>query len=151
MEDIELFLILDNDEDAKHIQDQLKNFIKSENIKIWKKDFEYDNFGPEIILNELNDILKGKGFRKISKEEVSDLLNKSAKVLMNAISNKVYQENGVKLHEVFSKRELAEKLISARSVEIEKERFEGDGWKPKLPIEIVLNEIFHKFPSVSFS
>lgn len=151
MEDIELFLILDNDEEAKHIQDQLKNFIKSENIKIWQKDFEYDNFGPEIILNELNDILKAKGFRKISKEEVSDLLNKSNKVLMNVISNIVYQENGVKLHELFSKRELAEKLISARSVEIEKERFEGDGWKPKLPIEIVLNEIFQKFPSVSFS
>jgi hypothetical protein len=94
LEEIEMFLILDNDEDANRIQDQLKNFIKQENIKIWERDFEYDNFGPNIVISELNDVLEAKGFHQISKESVSDLLRKSNKVLMNIISTIVYQKNG---------------------------------------------------------
>jgi hypothetical protein len=150
-EDIELFLILDNDEDASRIKDQLKNFVNIENITIWKRDFEYDNFGLNNVINNMNDILKSKGYKPISQKVTSNLLNTSNKVLMNIISGIVYKENGVKLKDILSKRELAERLIRERSMEIEKERFEGDGWNPKLPIENVLNEIFHKFPAISFS
>jgi hypothetical protein len=151
IEDIELFLIIDNDEDADRIRDQLKNFVREENIKIWIKDFEYDNFGTDAMVREVNIILKSKGFPPISGEKVSNTLRTSNKVLMSAISAIFYEENGIKLNEILSKKELAKKLITNRSSEIEKERFDGDGWKPKLPIERVLNEIFHKFPSISLS
>jgi hypothetical protein len=150
-EDIELFLILDNDERAACVKDELKNLINRQNIKIWKKDFEYDNFGIDTLVNNLNANLVTKGYRVVSTSDIKQLLKKSNKVLMNVVSNAVFRENGVKLDDILSKSELAKKLIAARVLEIEEERFEGNGWNPKLPIEKVLNEIFHKIPSISFS
>jgi hypothetical protein len=36
-------------------------------------------------------------------------------------------------------------------IEIEKENLSSAGWKPTLPIEKILSEIFHTIPRVSFS
>jgi hypothetical protein len=151
LQEIELFLILDNDEDATRVQDQLKNYIKRENITIWSKDFEFDNFGVEKILVELNIILKSKDIQPLSNAQVSETLENSNRTPMNVVSSTLNQRSGVKLDEIISKKELAQKLISSRSIDIASERFEGEGWKPKLPIEVVLNKIFRKMPNRTFA
>jgi len=151
MEEIELFLILDNDADAARVQEQLKDFIRGENIKIWTRDFEFDNFGTDKILTEVNNILMAKGIQQISNSQVSEALEKSGKSLMSIISSILNQQSGIKLYDVISKPELAHRLITSRAAEIARERFEADGWKPKLPIEVILNQIFQKFPNVSFA
>ncbi len=63
------------------------------------------------------------------------------------IANDIFwRENGVKLHEAISKKDLASKLISKRIIEIANERISEEGWKPKLPIEKVLKRIFCRIP-----
>ena len=49
------------------------------------------------------------------------------------------------------KTQLAQKLISDRIIEIEKENLSSAGGKPTLPIEKILSEIFHTIPRISFS
>jgi hypothetical protein len=151
IEDIELFLILDNDNDARGILDELKMYVKTDNVKIWQRDFEYDNFGVDRVADEVNLMLKSKGFNAIPKEQITNELNASNNTLMNVMARIFRDQHETKFHEVISKRTLAEKLFNERSAEIESERFGGDGWKPQLPIEIFLNEIFHKIPKHSFS
>ena len=51
---------------------------------------------------------------------------------------------------LISKKELGKKLIESRLAEIQMEiRFQG--WKPKLPLEIFLQDLFIKFPRISFA
>ena len=49
------------------------------------------------------------------------------------------------------KTQLAQKLISDRITEIERENLSSAGGKPTLPIEKILSEIFHTIPRISFS
>ena len=60
LEDISLFVILDNDNHAKtdKIRKVLEESFKPEAIKIWKHDFEYENFNFDQLLNEINHKLK---------------------------------------------------------------------------------------------
>jgi hypothetical protein len=55
------------------------------------------------------------------------------------------------LDDVISKKVLGQKLIHRRAEQIEIEKFSGNGWKPELPVEIFMNEIFHKILKRSFS
>jgi hypothetical protein len=132
MEDIELFLILDNDNEAKQILDELKMYIKYDNVKIWKGDFENDNFGIEAVLRELNLMLEAKGFEAIPEEEITKHITPTNQVLMNIIGTVFREKNKMKLSEIISKRTLGEKLFQGRISEIETERF-GGGWKPTYP------------------
>lgn len=151
LEKIELFLILDNDEKAKNIQDRLKQFVKSKNITVWNNDFEYDNFGVDRVLNEVNSKLELEGFLTIEKDEVMSNINKSNETLMRVLDRIIRKNNnGLKMDAIISKVELAEKLSSFRVAEIEVERFQS-GWKPQLPIEITLKHVFEKIPKWSFS
>lgn len=150
IEDIELFLILDNDNKANKTKNKLKNYIKAERIKIWQKDFEYDNFGTEEVLREVNKRLGKLGLQPVEKEEVINKLNTSNYVLMHILELIAKKINkGIKLWNLISKKHVTESLISTRIKEIEYERFSSDGWKPKLPIEKVLREAFQLIPRVS--
>lgn len=150
MEDIELILILDNDNKVNKIKNKLKNYVKAERIKIWQKDFEYDNFGTEEVLREVNKKLSERGLQPIKKEEVRNRLNAPNCVLMHILESIAKETNkGIKLWNLISKKNLTESLISTRIKEIEYERFSSDGWKPKLPIEKVLHEAFQLISRIS--
>ena len=45
LNELRLFLILNNDIDADKIKEELKDFVNEDMIHKWKNDFEYDNFG----------------------------------------------------------------------------------------------------------
>ena len=64
---------------------------------------------------------------------------------MKVIKNIFGRETKKGLEDVISKKHLAEELIGERLKGIEKERNSEEGWKPNLPIEIILNTIFSKF------
>ena len=49
LNEIELFLILDNDYESEKIIKQLGEYIKKDMIHKWKRDFEYDNFGTQSV------------------------------------------------------------------------------------------------------
>ena len=149
LEEIELFLIVDNDNESKNLQQRLKMKIDEKNIREWDKDFEYDNFGTDLVVEKVNEMLKDKIYDPVSKDDVISELTKSNKVLMLVIKN-ILKKKGLKMDELISKKELGKKLIESRLAEIQMEiRFQG--WKPKLPLEIFLQELFIKFPRISFA
>jgi hypothetical protein len=71
-------------------------------------------------------------------------------VLMLTIK-KILKNQTIQFDDVISKKILAQNLIADRINDIEKERNSSEGWKPKLPIEIILNKIFQTIPKISFS
>src|SRR5206468_1807660 len=119
-------------------------------VKFWTGDFENDNFGIDRVLDEINIELKERQLNEISKDEVLKNLN-GAHVLMNVIDMICKKQNGVKIDDLISKKIIAEKILSDRLKDIDKERNSSEGWKPKLPIEITLHEIFRSIPRTSFS
>lgn len=150
LENIVLFVILDNDEMAKKMKGILEKNIKLGNVTFWTGDFEYDNFGIDSVLAEVNVQLKERLMKEINKKDVLSKLN-SANVLMSAIDTVCKEHNGIKIADVISKKTLAQKLMAPRLNEIEKERASSQGWKPKLRIEFTLNEIFRRIPRTTFS
>jgi hypothetical protein len=148
LNEVQLFLILDNDIDSDKIKAELKDFVKEDMIHKWKRDFEYDNFGIRPVVESVNQILKTKGYNEISLSEVESGLSND-KVLMKFIRNIFGRETKKELDDVISKKHLAETLTGRRLKEIEKEKNSEEGWVPKLPIEIVLKKIFYKIPRSS--
>lgn len=101
-QDIENFLILDNDNHARKLEDQLKMKIKDENIYKWEKDFEFDNFGIDTVVYEINKILTGKEYSfQLSKEEIEDEMLKDDKVLMLTIK-KILKNQNIHFDDVIS-------------------------------------------------
>ena len=149
LEEIELFLIVDNDNQSKNLQQRLKMKIDKKNIREWDKDFEYDNFGTDMVVEKVNEILKDKLYDPISKDDVLSELTKSNDVLMLIIKN-ILKKKGLKMDELISKKKLGKELIEPRLAEIQME-ISFQGWKPKLPVEIFLQDLFIKFPKISFS
>jgi hypothetical protein len=145
LNEVRLFLILDDNIEADKIKEELKDFVNEDMIHKWKNDFEYDNFGIRPVVDTVNRILSIKGYNPISLSEVEFELSKG-KVLMKVIKNIFERETKKGLEDVISKKHLAEELIGERLKGIEKERNSEEGWKPNLPIEIVLNRIFSKIP-----
>ena len=145
LNEVRLFLILNNDIDADKIKEELKDFVNEDMIHKWKNDFEYDNFGIRPVVDTVNRILSIKGYNPISLSEVEFELS-NGKVLMKVIKNIFGRETKKGLEDVISKKHLAEELIGERLKGIEKERNSEEGWKPNLPIEIILNTIFSKIP-----
>ena len=149
LEKIDLFIITDNDGDATKIKNKLSKKIKSKSIRIWKGDFEEDNFGVDAVLHEVNTKLKDRKLKRVEKTQVTKMLNRLS--LMRAIDTICKKENGRKLDDLVSKKMLAKKLLTKRLREIEKERTSSSGWKPKLPIEKFLKDVFQTMPRTTFS
>lgn len=145
---MEVYLIIDNDANSKSTLQQHRKLgnIKDDMFKIWDKDFEYDNFGPDLMISKVNEVLNTRGYNLISNEDVERRMATNRDVLMNAIANIVGKNNsGKKLDDILSKKALAEDLISQRLIEI-REEYSKNQWKPKLPIEKVIHSIFQMFP-----
>ena len=122
LDNIEIFLILDNDKHASDIQDKLKMKIKDENTFIWTKDFEYNNFGPTKTLEIINKEINLKNLIPIDEHKILEIMDKKKTVLMNAKDEVMKDKNGDKLQNFLSKKKLTEFLISTRVAQIEKER-----------------------------
>ena|SRR4029078_3408063 len=99
-----------------------------------------------LFVEGVNKILRIKGYKEISLSEVDFRLSNNQEVLMKIISDTTRRENNKRLEDIVSKKNLAETLMENRLIEIEKERNDEKGWEPKLPIELVLKNIFRKIP-----
>lgn len=76
--------------------------IKDENIYKWEKDFEFDNFGIDTVVYEINKILTGKEYSfQLSKEEIEDEMLKDDKVLMLTIK-KILKNQNIHFDDVIS-------------------------------------------------
>jgi hypothetical protein len=145
--EMDIFLILDRDARWSRIILDFKNYgyIKEGKCHVWNKDFESDNFAINETLDKVNYILSEKCLKIIKKEELEEKMSNPNIFLRKAISDLIYKENGKALNDIISNKELGRLLIQSRIEKIKMER-DGDGWKPLLPIEKVLNNIFHLIP-----
>jgi hypothetical protein len=144
---IDVFTILDNDQDANEIIAMYN--IDTERYHKWKKDFEYDNFGVDAIVNYVNLKLRNKGLEGIQKKEVEHELSTTDKTLMNIINNQIMRINRTKYK--ISKNTMCKTLTYDRISEIDANLRVGKEWEPFLPIEHVLKKVFRIFPELSFA
>jgi hypothetical protein len=144
---IDVFAILDNDHDANEI---ITNYnIDPKRYHKWERDLEYDNFGVEMVVKYVNVELKQNGLRQISKNEVEKELSATNRAMMNIIEILIRKENRIKYE--IPKRLICKSLISDRVKEIEEARKRGENWEPRLPIEVILKNVFGIFPELSFA
>lgn len=129
---------------------KLQEFIKPRSIKIWRGDFEHDNFGIDQVLNEINKELKSHNLKEIKRHQVLKR-SKDSVALMKAIEIVCGELNRIDLYRLIPKKILAQRIIKDRILEIQKEKMSPHGWKPKLPIEKVLHRIFRTIPVKSFT
>ena len=104
---IDLFVILDGEPDSHGIINRLieKGLLQSGMYRIWQNDFEWDNFGIDLVVEEVNNIFNEHNLNYIlSSSEVKD--NLGNKMLMTAISDIFYQKYKVKFDDVVSKKVL---------------------------------------------
>jgi hypothetical protein len=144
---IEVFTILDNDQESAEII--TKNNIDADRYHKWSRDFEYDNFGTEVVLDYVNLMLKSSGLKELLMEEVVEELSQNNGGLVHIIERLISKKNKIKY--LISKRSMCESLMSKRFSEIEFTRKEGKNWEPSLPIERVLRRVLEKFPELSFA
>lgn len=139
---ISIFIIADNEGNAKHKIESMKKLVLSEfEYHIWNKDFESDNFGRDRLLKLVNFHLK-KHNQKILSREVSTK-QKQGIALIHAIE----LAYGSKYHsdiykKIPKKSDLSLELMQPRLKMISRKKKTG---KP-LPIENVLEQVFRMVP-----
>ena len=139
----DVYVIIDKDAE-KYLKKHLdNNNVKKENIVVWEKDFEEDNFGVEKVVKTINSILRKKGKNPISLDEVKKVMLQKA--LFEAIKSLVKKYQEFDLTTIITKPELALQIMKPRFEQIKKEYY-GNGWKPIYPIEKELQKILGKIP-----
>ena len=119
-----------------------KEILQKDMYKIWEKDFEYDNFGTNKIVDEINLMFKEKNYNyEITIEEVNNELNN--KVLKKAIKDVFHNKYNKKFDDFIKTPDISKRLIKDRIYTIRK-----DGWNPQLPLEEVLEYLFNKYPEI---
>jgi hypothetical protein len=147
--DVDVFEIVDGEKTSKemlagHVR---KGFIKERMFHVWKKDYEYDNFGTTKVVEKVNILLREKGHKQgITVEEVELRMQNNNSVLMNAVSAITNSKFGMKLNEIVGKPKLTEELMQDRIAKIREERDKGE-WMPELEIEKVMKKIFDIIPT----
>lgn len=139
---MDVYVIIDNDEKSKKIvkEQQKRGNIGPNAVHIWDKDFEYDNFGTTDVVNWVNTTLVKKGYKPVSKDEVEKEMSMNGVVLMRAIESLAIRDNpGINFDKVIRKPEMAKYLIAPHIARIKNDIQEQGRWKPRLPIEIVLD------------
>jgi hypothetical protein len=138
------FVIIDDEGEAKHVVEDLlsRGLLKKSNARIWKKNFEDDNFSTKEIIAAVNEILQESKL-SISMDEIELDPHKTTWDLMEKAFHEKYK---IPLKERISKQRLANHLIQSRLVEIRGEVMTNK-YAPKLEIEKALGEawktIFH--------
>jgi hypothetical protein len=140
-ESMPVFVISDNDSGAFDNINHLVSIgkLKPDMYYMWRGDFEQDNFGLSKVLDAVNQRLQDLEMLTLLYDDIEKEMHEG-KLLMRAIdavcNSKLYR----KLEDIISKTELATRLMAERIEEIRKE-FDDGGWKPKLPIEQVLDKV----------
>lgn len=144
LDENDVYVIIDKDAESylkKHVEE---GAIKQEMCTIWKKDFESDNFGMEIVVNKINHFLKEKGKVLITTKEVEHAMKN--RKLFDAVKWLVYKKNKLELEKNgITKPNLAMSLLRSRFKEIRNE-YLGKEWNPIFPIEKVLKSILRTVP-----
>jgi len=106
--------------------------------KIWKGDFEQDNFGTEPVLHELNRKLQSQGLDEVTRPEVEEWIDRDQN-LMSVLETMLNRKYRVDLETILPKKILAATMLGPRFNEVEEESL-GAGWNPKLPYEQFLQQ-----------
>lgn len=146
--DIRFFVIADNDK--KDIVDRWMStgIIRRRMTKVWKDDFESDNFGKRKVLKVVNAALSNASFMGITlkdiKAKTEEAMRKNRKIsFMRALELANCKKNKCDVYSIISKKEIARSLIEKRLTEIAKE-YQSDEWKTPMPIERVIKRILTK-------
>lgn len=145
--EINVFVIVDKDNESIVTDHTRNGTIKDAMYLVWNNDFECDNFGVQSVVKAVNELLKAKMCKEVEIVKIEERMKKPGTMLMNAMSKEIQESTGQKFSDLVSKPDLADKLMQERLEEIRKER-NSDGWKPKLPIEKTLQQIFRMIPFI---
>ena len=144
------YLIVDNDPGATELVIELSERLKlldSDCYRIWKKDFEFDNFGLNCTVETVNEKLIENGYAPIETNEVESRLKAHPKErLWKAVHDVCWLKNRIRIDLVISKPKLARTLGLRRAKEIQQELSESK-YKPKWGIEEEILKIYEKFLS----
>jgi hypothetical protein len=141
-------IILDKDKDVNRIINECRSLgVIKKDLKIWRKDFEYDNFGLDGVVNKINELITksnretNSNFTRITKNSIKKQIKGSA--LVKTIENEFGRKNQQDLYKALriSKPGLSMLLFEPRCKTIRKE-VQEDKWKPKLPIEKQFSKLF---------
>jgi hypothetical protein len=142
------YLIIDNDKGAEELVKEAverRKLLDDDCYRIWKRDFEYDNFGVDSVIETVNTQLSANGLKPLQKSEIEQrLINKPEEKLWKAIADICYLKNSFPLDSVMSKTELARTLSIGRAEEIRQE-IASDSYKPKWRIEEDIIKVHKKF------
>lgn len=142
------YLIIDNDmgveELVREVVDRRK-LLDGDCYRVWERDFEYDNFGIDVMVETVNKELLEKGLSPIDKSDVEQRLkDKPTEKLWKSISSICYLKNSIPIDDVISKTKLARTLSLMRAEEI-KQEIAKNSYRPKWKIEEDLVKIYNMF------
>lgn len=142
------YLIIDNDPGAEELVNELSERLKlldDDCYRIWEKDFEYDNFGLNYIVESVNEKLVENGFASIEGNAVKDrIAHHPEERLWKAVHDVCWMKNSIEVDDVISKTSLARTLTMKRAEEIRHEIKSGK-YKPKWRIEQEIIKVCEKF------
>lgn len=142
------YLIIDNDKDASELVKELserRKLLDDDCYRIWDKDFEQDNFGPNSVVETINEKLVENGLAPIETSEViARIADHPDEKLWKAIYNVCREKNAFELDVLISKTSVARALTIKRTEEIRQEIKENK-YKPKWKIEEEIGKIYKKF------
>jgi hypothetical protein len=139
------FVIVDDDPGARRSIDDLlgRGLLDKSNVRVWKRNFEEDNFTLDTILGAVNEILREDG-QLLSRSEIEP--SNQSRTVWDSLEKAFYLKYRISIKEKISKPDFARRLIQPRLAEIRKEVKENK-YKPKLEIEEALfdawTRIFH--------
>jgi hypothetical protein len=138
---LKAYVIVDPHQGTKELMNRLvrDDLLGVNSFKIWKSEFEEDNFPEEEILAAVNEILADR-MMPVSRNEVESL-SRSDKPFMSRLREVFHMKYHTNLGDLVSKPYLAEKLLQKRIMEIRKEVGESK-YKPKIELERVLSEVW---------
>ena len=104
--ELKIFVIIDNDNDWNKKLEQLRvHADKSREIIVrkWKGDFEYDNFGIELVIEKINGILIKNRLTPLKKNKIESEMKKTNEVLMTTIRNAIKKNDWIKIKKCVKK------------------------------------------------
>jgi hypothetical protein len=142
---IRVFVIADNDK-----KDFVKKWVDGGIInkrmtKVWKDDFESDNFGKKRVLELVNTALTNASLKRISAKDIKTKIEaarrKNQKTsFMHGLDLANCDKNGCKVTHIISKKEIAQYMIKECLTEITRE-YESNKWETKMRIEKLIRRI----------
>jgi hypothetical protein len=142
---IRVFVIVDNDK--KDFVDKwvFDGIVKKRMTRVWKDDFESDNFGRRRVLKVVNTALTNASLQRITggdvRTKIKEAKRKNQKTsFMRALDLANLKKNKCNIASIISKKEIAQSLIKERLTEIARE-YESNKWETNMKIEKLIKRI----------